>query len=146
VEGSELLGNNGIELSADGKWAFNNAYTAGSLVRVPLRAGHGKKKTVKLGFNPDNLRWSFDGKLIATGHTASPEAVSACVSSNNPHCDINYQVAEIDPDTFKVKPLFSGSATHDFGVATVGLKTEKALWLGPVRGHCVAKVDLPIAE
>lgn len=143
VPGSELLGNNGIELSKDGDWAYVNAWTGGSMTRLPLDPKLGTAREIKLDFKPDNIRWSDDGKLVATGHVATVGAVMACVMSDGSQCAVAYRAAEIDPDTLRVSTLFDGKGTDRFGTATIGLKTKGALWLGSVRSPCVAKVTLP---
>ena len=98
VPGSELVGNNGIELSRDGKWAWNNSWPGASVTYLPLDPALGKKREVKLPFKPDNIRWSHDGKLVATGHLASEEEVAQCVLGGSAaSCAIDYMAAEIDP-------------------------------------------------
>lgn len=141
VSGSELIGNNGIEMAADDHWAFVNSHPGASVNLLPLEPGLGKAREIKLDFLPDNIRYGYDGKLVATGHVATPQQVGACVQANDPHCAISYRAAEIDPQTFAVRRLFDGTGTRDFGLATIGLKTREALWLGAARGTCVAKVS-----
>jgi hypothetical protein len=141
VPGSELLGNNGIELAADEKWIFVDSHPGASVTYMPLEPGLGKPREIKLSFHPDNIRYGYDGKLVATGHPASAEEVGACVIANDPHCALGYRSAEIDPKTFAVREVFDGTGTRDFGIATVGLRTRDSLWLGPVRGQCVARVN-----
>jgi len=139
VPGSKLPGNNGIELAADDRWVFVDSHPGASVTLMPLNPAIGKAREIKLNFHPDNIRYSHDGKLVVTGHVATPEQVGVCVVSNSPHCAIDYRVAEIDPRTLSVQQIFDGTGTKDFGTATVGLKTPEAIWLGPVRGNCVAK-------
>lgn len=141
VPGSELMGNNGIEMAADDRWAFVNSHPGASVNLLPLEPRLGKPREIKLDFLPDNIRYGFDGKLVATGHVATPQQVGACVQANDPHCAISYRAAEIDPQTLAVRRLFDGTGTHDFGLATIGLKTPEALWLGAARGTCVATVS-----
>lgn len=142
VEGSELPGNNGIELSKDGKWAFVNSWPGKSVTHMPLDPALGESREIKLSFNPDNIRWSDDGKLVATGQVADMKAVAACVMTDSPNCPLDYRAAVVDPETYEVTALFDGTGTEHFGVATIGLKTGGSLWLGAVRSDCVAKVDL----
>jgi hypothetical protein len=143
VPGSELEGNNGIELSKDGKWAWNNSWPGSSVTLIPLDPELGVKRAVELPFKPDNIRWSEDGKLIVAGHLTSQEEVAACALGDDPKlCAIDYKVAEIDPETFEVTELFHGKGTGKFGVATIGVKTGKNLWLGSVRSQCIGRVAL----
>lgn len=143
VPGSELLGNNGIELSADERWAFVNSWPGSSMTYMPLEPGLGEPKEVRLGFHPDNIRYGSDGQLVAAGHTVGEDEVAACVMANDPHCAIDYRLASIDPETLAVKQLFDGTGTRHFGVATVGLRVEDSLWIGSVRSDCIARVAVP---
>lgn len=142
VPSSELEGNNGIELSKDGKWAWVNSWPGESVVYMPLDPALGKQRVVKLPFKPDNIRWSHDGKLVATGHLASVAEVSECAMGDPKTCDHDYVSATIDPDTFEVTPLFSGKGTQKLGTATITLKTAKNLWIGSVRSQCIGRVAL----
>jgi hypothetical protein len=142
VPNSELAGNNGIELSKDGKWAWVNSWPGASVTYMPLDPALGAAREVKLPFKPDNIRWSHDGKLVATGHIASVAEVSECVIGDPATCDIDYMTAAIDPDTFEVTPLFSGKGTQQLGTATITLKTAKNLWIGSVRSQCIGRVAL----
>lgn len=144
VPGSELVGNNGIELAKGEKWAFVDSHPGASVTYMPLEPGLGSKRDIRLSFHPDNIRYGYDGALIATGHLATPEEVGVCVVLNNQHCTISYRSARIDPKTFAVTEMFDGRGTPDFGLATTGLRTRDALWLSPVRGRCVARVRMPL--
>ena len=143
VAGSELEGNNGIELSKDGKWVWNNSWPGSSVTHMPLDPALGKKREVKLPFTPDNIRWSHDGKLVATGHLASAEKVAACVMGGDAKaCAIDYKAAEIDPDTYEVTELYHARGTEKLGTATITLKTAKNLWVGSVSSKCIGRFAL----
>ncbi|AZI37286.1 hypothetical protein NT2_01_02300 [Caenibius tardaugens NBRC 16725] len=143
VANSALPGNNGIELSRDGQWAYVNAWSGESVTRIPLDPARGKPVTAKLGFKADNIRWGDDGTLIATGQRATEQEVIACAFGDGSACAIPYRAAVIDPETLAVTPLYDGKGSDRFGAATVGLKTGNALWLGSLRSDCVARVTLP---
>jgi len=147
VPNSELEGNNGIELSRDGKWAWVNSWPGASVTRMPLDPSLGESRELKLPFKPDNIRWSADGKLVATGHLASVADVSNCVMGGDASaCAIDYMSAEIDPETLQVTPLFRGKGTEKLGTATITLKTAKNLWIGSVRSQCIGRVALNKGE
>ncbi|MCB2048259.1 MAG: hypothetical protein KDE32_08535 [Novosphingobium sp.] len=146
VEQSELAGNNGIELARGGRWAFVNSHPGSSVTLMPLEAGLGKARQIPLSFHPDNIRYGFDGKLVATGHVATVSRVGICFMKNDPHCAIDYRAAEIDPQTLAVTEIFDGTGTRQFGMATIGLKTKDALWLGTARGDCIAKVNFKSSQ
>jgi len=143
VPGSELEGNNGIELSRDGKWVWNNSWPGASVTHLPLDQTLGEKREVNLPFKPDNIRWSHDGKLVATGHLASAEKVAQCVMGGDAKaCAIDYMAAEIDPDSYEVTEIFHGKGTEKFGTATITLKTARNLWIGSVSSKCIGRVGL----
>ena len=142
VANSALPGNNGIELSRDGQWAYVNAWSGESVTRIPLDPARGKPATAKLGFKADNIRWGDDGTLIATGQRATEQDVIACAFGTGSACAIPYRAVAIDPETLAVAPLYDGAGSDRFGAATVGLKTGDALWLGSLRSDCVARVTL----
>lgn len=142
IPGSALPGNNGIELSRDGKWAFVNSWPGESVTRLPLDPTLGQPTTVKLGFKADNIRWSTDGTLIATGQLADVKHVIACTFGDGSGCAIGYRSVAIDPVTLEATPLYSGTGSNRFGAATVGVKASGSLWLGSLRSHCIARVRL----
>ena len=142
VPASERAGNNGIELSKDGKWAYVNGWYEESVSLIPLDPSLGRARKIRLDFKPDNIRWSYDGKLVTTGHVGTTAQVGNCVMIGGTHCAIDYRSAEIDPRTLQVTRLFDGKGTSQFGTATIGLKTKDALWLGSVRSACIRRVSL----
>ena len=141
IPGSELPLNNGVELSKDGKWVYAVSWPDASVTRLPVDPADGKASKVKLDFYPDNIRWTYDGRIAAAGQfNTTPERVDACNRTNDPHCAIDYRAAAIDPRTMTVKRLYEGKGTFRFGMATTALKTSHGLWLSAARSQCVAKV------
>ncbi|MET0390264.1 MAG: hypothetical protein ABW321_30110 [Polyangiales bacterium] len=139
---SALPGNNGIVLADDERGVFVAAWAAASVTYIPLVADAPARSTIELDFFPDNIRRAFDGKLAVTGQVASLEDVSTCVAADDRHCAIDYRAALIDPTSLTVTTLYDGDGTEAFGLATVALQTERALWLGSARTECIAKVVL----
>lgn len=139
---SELNGNNGLELSRDGRWVFVSSWFDRRVVRVALKKGLSESRSISVDFMPDNLRWSFDGKLIATGQdVADPREVFACTKSAGPGCPTAYAVAQIDPESLTSETIFRAKGIPEFGTATIGLKTARGLWLGSVRSPCIGHVN-----
>lgn len=144
VLGSELAVNNGIELSNDGKWAYEVSTGDKSVTYMPLDPSYGKSRTIPLEFFPDNIRWTSDGQLAVAGSVGTTfERIDACNRTNDPHCGLDYRIVLIDPRTLAVTRFYDGKGTREFGMATTALKTESALWIGAARGTCVANVKLP---
>ena len=141
VPGSALPLNNGVELSADERWAYVVSWPDASVTHLPLDPALGPARKVSLDFFPDNIRRTHDGQLAVTGQVASIEAVGTCVMNDDPHCAIDYRSAVIDPETLEATRLYDGKGTRDFGLATTTLVTEDALWMGSARSLCVARIS-----
>jgi hypothetical protein len=146
VPGSELPGNNGIEVSADERTVFVvstglrtiSAFTNTQPMRL-LRA------TETLDFGPDNVHMAPDGQLI----TAGP--------SNEDHA-----CGELDPDNFTLEefaacPRGSVAATFDpeslaeterwrsppdprFSNATMALEVGHEVWIGSFSGDRIGVI------
>jgi hypothetical protein len=78
VPGTRLSGDNGVAVTKDGRWLFVNAYGSREVVRVAL-SGERPAQVVKVDFNPDNLRWTPDGRLFVTGQFRSTVQVGSVV-------------------------------------------------------------------
>ena len=133
VPGSQLSGDNGIAVSADGKWVYVNAYGTNEIYKLPL-SGSGQKAVAKVDFHPDNLRWSPDGKLFVTGQFLS--------SPNSPtpppgkHTD--WATVRLDPATMAVTPVVKEAGLAEFEGATSCVQVGKTLWFGTYRGDRMA--------
>ncbi len=129
---------NGVQLSADERTMYYNAWTAREVRRYDLKT-NSETGRIKVDFMPDNLSWRADGKLLDTGVTEI---------GNTPDC-----------------PLVDGDCAHGFNVATIDLKSwtatdiyqagpgvmpgasealqkGKTLYIGGFLGERVVKVDL----
>ena len=74
VPGSEDIGPNGLEVSADGQWFYVAGYGSQSVIRLSRGQTPVRKDTVNVGFNIDNVHWAPDGSLLAAGHRAPTPA------------------------------------------------------------------------
>ena len=146
IPGSEVPGANGIELSRDTKSAFVNSYIGSRLVRVPLAADAPARREIALPYMPDNIRLSPNGMLHAAGHVAPTDDIRRFVMDPSIVHEADYEVSEIDPDTLKVTHLLSGQGTPEFGLATSAVMVDNMIWLGTVRGQCLAGFRHPAAR
>lgn len=141
VPNSALPQNNGIVLSQDEQWAFVVSMPDRSVTYMPLEPGLGSSVRIPLDFYPDNIRRSFDDKLVVAGaEHVGLTRVNLCVLFNYPHCKIDFRADLIDPQTLAVSPLYSAAGSYDFGLATAALLTPDALWFGSVRSQHMLKV------
>ena len=134
VPGSQLSGDNGLLASPDGRTLYINAYGTREIWKIPL-SGKGDRKSAKVQFNPDNLRWSPDGKSIyVTGQFIHPDNLAG------PN---DWAVSKLDPDTMFVKEMISAPGMKEFDNATTAIETGNTLWLGTFRGDRVVYMTAP---
>jgi len=148
IEGTELPGNNGIEVSPDGEEiyvvssgfqtvvAFSNTNPARQL-----------RTTEPLPFTPDNLHFDGAGRLLTAG---MKNDVPECGGKPGPQHDLErlatcprgtYGIA-IDPATMQYEIIVDTPATPVFSNATMVLTHESRFWLGTFRGDRIAYGDL----
>ena len=132
-EGGRLSGNNGLLASKDGKTLWINDQGRKQVIRFALD-GSAPPVYAKVGFRPDNLRWTPDGKIMAAGQKIE---VGGSLGANNP-----WGVARVDPQTMAVTPVLDEPGRPEFSNGTVALQVGDTLWLGNFRGDRVAYVKL----
>lgn len=136
IAGSEMSGDNGIEVSRDGKWIYLAAWGNQAVARLP-RVG-GKPEVLKAGFLVDNLRWAPDGKLLVTGQDVPAKEVFNCFESKQARCTQPWRVTAWDTAAMKLQPVFSDKGNPGFGDATVTLATDNGMFVGTFRGDRIA--------
>jgi hypothetical protein len=143
VSGSRMSGNNGIEVSRDGKWIYVAAWGNKAVVRLARGSAHPRRTMLSVGFLADNLRWAPDGQLIIAGQDVPAKDVFGCFQSNAARCTQAWRVAKWDTEAMQVKPVLSEPGTPEFGDATVGLQIGNELWVGTFRGDRIAHLAMP---
>jgi hypothetical protein len=133
VPGTRLSGDNGIVVSPDGKWLYVNSYGTREIYRVPL-ASKGERTSVKVDFNPDNLRWAPDGTIFATGQFLNPQKLQGLHG---------WATVKLDPKTMAVAPLIKEPGHREFDDATSAVQVGQTLWFGTFRGDRVAYRSVP---
>ena len=134
VPGTQFSGDNGIVASPDGKWLYVNAYGTREVYRVPL-SGKGERTSVKVDFNPDNLRWAPDGKVFVTGQFINPK--------NPPGAHNGWATVRLDPQTMTTTPVVKEAGLAEFDNATSAVQVGNTLWFGTFRGDRVAYRPAP---
>jgi len=134
MEGTDLSGPNGIAVSADGGRMFVAASGTREIVRYDLTAAPPmRQNAVTLGIQPDNLRWSPDGTLVAVGGNHVPPE-----ECDSPPCMAGWSAVEIDPDTLSATRIDGVDETNPFQGASTALPVGDALWIGTYAGDRVA--------
>jgi hypothetical protein len=138
VPGSELSGDNGIEVSRDGKWLYVAAWGNKAVARLARGGGTGKPEMLPAGFLADNLRWAPDGRLLVAGQDVPAKDVFACFESRNTRCTQAWRVAAWDTAAMTLSPLLAEAGSAEFGDATVALDAGGTLFVGTFRGDRIA--------
>jgi hypothetical protein len=148
IRGSELPGNNGIEVSADGKEIFvvsSGLQTVVAFARTnPTKQLH---TTRPLPITPDNIHMSEDGRLLTAG---MKNDVPECGGAPGPKhsleqlstCPRGFMAFAIDPKTMRDKLLAESPAIPSFSNATMVLTLDKQFWIGTFSGDRIARGKL----
>lgn len=143
VPGSQMSGDNGIEVSRDGKWIYIAAWGNKEVVRLARDGGgSAKPETLPAGFLADNLRWAPDGKLLVAGQDTGAKEVFGCFESHQARCTQPWRIVKWDTSAMKLEPLVSEAGNPEFGDATVALQSGEDIYVGTFRGDRIAYFSL----
>jgi hypothetical protein len=133
LPGTELSGDNGVDVSADER-EFYVVATGSRKVYVFSRQPLKIVREVALpGFFPDNLHWSRDGRLILAGPV---ESEPSCPKAADPaeqlklamSCPHGFIAAALDPATFNVTVLAREPPNNVFSNVSTGILVDHELW------------------
>ncbi|MDT8397428.1 MAG: SMP-30/gluconolactonase/LRE family protein [Pseudomonadales bacterium] len=145
IAGTELPGNNGIEVSADEREFFVVSSGLNTIVAFsrsnPARL---LRSTAELPITPDNVHRDSNGRLITAGMINDDpvcgnmntmvhfdiEAIASCPRS--------FIASAIDPLSMQVTNIATGPANADFSNATMALVVDDELWIGTFSGNRLA--------
>jgi hypothetical protein len=148
VPGTQLAGNNGIEISLDEKEFYVVSFGTHTVVvfsrenpRKPLR------QSVAPGFMPDNLRWSGN-RLIAAGPMYDEPACGGTRLAvvDNPvltSCHRGFMVAQFEPKTMAWTVLAYAEPNPAISVVATGVVVGDMLWIGAAAADAIAYRPLP---
>ena len=144
LEGSELPGNNGIEVSEDGDEIYVVSSGFQTIVAFsntnPVRQ---LRTTAQLPITPDNVHMSADGRLLTAG---MKNDVPECGGAPGPDHDLATLATcprgsiaiEVDPETMEHRILAETPESPLFSNATMVLTTGDRFWIGTFAGERVA--------
>lgn len=147
IQGTELPGNNGIEISADETEIF---VVSTGLRAIVAFSRDNPSKTLRttrtMDFYPDNLHMTVDGQLLAAGTSSFPAICSKLDTESELKpkflaCPRGYIAGVIDPQTMKDTALFSGPANSAFTDITMALSVGDEVWLGSFSGDRIAIIN-----
>ena len=148
LPGTQLAGNNGIEISLDEKEFYVVSFGAHTIVafsrqdpRKPLRQSQAP------GFMPDNLRWSGD-RLIGAGPMYDEPACGGTRLAvvDNPvltSCHRGFVIAQLEPKTMAWTILAYAEPNPAVSVVATGVLMGDTLWIGAASADAIAYRPLP---
>lgn len=127
---------NGVVVSADERYAYANGWTSKEIHQYDLRAKHEVAK-VAVNFMPDNLTWEPNGKLLVAGI----KGVSGNCPANSAYpCIQSFEVAEVDPVSFKVTGIYANQGKALINCASVAFQAGKFMYIGACQGDRMVKL------
>ena len=145
VVGTELPGNNGIEVAPDGR----EFYVVSSGLQTVVAFSHGNparqlRSTRPLPFTPDNVHRGPDGRLFTAGMAND---VPECGGAPGPEHDLSRLATcprgtigvAIDARTMRDEVIVETPAVAAFSNATMVLPMEREFWLGTFSGDRIAR-------
>ena len=148
VPGSQLAGNNGIEISLDEREFYVVSFGTHTVV-VFSRQDPSKplRQTQAPAFMPDNLRWSGD-RLIAAGPWYDEPACGGTRLAvvDNPvltACHRGYVVAQLEPKTLTWTVLAYAMPNPNIAVVSTGVLVDDTLWIGAANSEGIGYQPLP---
>ena len=143
VADSNGVGPNGVAASSDGRHYFFAEWGRSRVVRVNAEGG-GRVESGDLGFSPDNLTWTPDGRLLAAGQVATPAEALACSSvPEGASCGLGSGVARLDPETLEFETVLRHDPATVMGAASVALEHDGRIWIGTFAGDRLAWMKAP---
>lgn len=140
LPGSDGAMPNGIQTDARARYAFVAATGSNEVIKLSLPDG------ARLGAaataHPDNLSWTRDGRLLATGmNDLGDLTVLRCDTGDEPECFVPSHVDAIDPQTLRVRRLFA-YGNRELHPASIGLLVGPRLYVGSYAGDRLLEVTL----
>lgn len=134
VEGTELSGANGIDLSDDERYMYVAAFGSREVIRFDRSTTPVGKVAVSVDITPDNIRWGANGKLLtAGGNYVSPEV---CTGQD---CATGWSVVEVDAETLAVTRVGGADQTAAIQGVSTALQLGSEIWVGTFNGDRIAK-------
>lgn len=140
MRGTELPGNNGIEVSSDETEIF---VVSSGLRSISVFSNNNPSKLLRstgpLDFGPDNVHMTADGQLLTAGpsntdHNCGELDIENMDIEEFASCPRGFVAATYDPTTMAETQRWSGPAHADFSNATMALKVGDEVWIGTFSG------------
>lgn len=140
IQGTELTGNNGLEISKDGKALYVVSMRGISKFSNTNPAVLLEENKIGYGLG-DNIHWSNNELIIAASRLENCPQKGPDFS-----CMKGFHVSKINPKTLEIKPMIFGENPNNFGGASVGVIFKNTLWLGSFYSQGVFYSELPSSK
>lgn len=148
VPGTQLAGNNGIEISLDEREFYVISFGTHTVVMFSRQDARKPLRQVQApGFMPDNLRWSGD-RLIAAGPMYDEPACGGTRLAvvDDPvltSCHRGYVIAQLEPKTLAWTVLAYAMPNPNIAVVSTGVVMGDTLWIGAANSEGIGYQPLP---
>ncbi len=131
VAGSEGAFPNGVALSKDGRFIYENLYGEDQVRKLDRRSGEVVAfASVK---KPDNSTVDAKGRLLVASQKVSMLELKSCVDKPDESCLLPFEIVQIDPETMSSKVVLQ-QAGPPMGTGTVAVEYDKQLLIGSFVG------------
>lgn len=135
LPGTEIGYPNGVLVSEDGRWAYISGWTTSDFHKYDLQ-NRREVLQVDLGFMPDNLTWTPNGRLMAAG----VKGVNGnCPADSDDPCLQGFQVVVIDPDNGAITRVFDNRGRALINGVSVAIETGGNVYVGAFQGERLVK-------
>ncbi len=141
IPGTELPGNNGIEISNDESEIYVVSTGLGSISAFShTNPAKLLRATKTFDYGPDNIHMTADGQLITAGPSQVDHACGELDLANFDlgafaSCPKASVVGIVDPRTMKETKRFTRPANDSFSNATMALQVGDDVWVGTFHGN-----------
>lgn len=127
---------NGVIVSGDGRFAYISGWTTLDFHKYDLQEQR-EVGQVDLGFMPDNLTWTPDGKILAAGIKGVQGNCPA--DSENP-CLQGLVIKEVDPATLALTEVFDNAGKALINGTSVAIQAGNYVYVGSFQGTRLVKL------
>lgn len=135
LPGTEIGYPNGVLVSEDGRYAYISGWTTSDFHKydLPAREEIGR---VDLGFMPDNLTWTPDGRLMAAGVKG---VGGNCPADSDDPCLQGFQVVVVHPDTLAITRVFDNRGRALINGVSVAIEVNGNVYVGAFQEERMVK-------
>jgi hypothetical protein len=136
LPGSDYGYPNGVLVSRDGRYAYVSGWTTRDFHQYDL-VNQKEVNKAALTFMPDNLTWTREGKILAAGING---VRGNCPENSAQPCIQGMVVAEVDPATLAVTPVYDNAGKALMNGTSVAIEVNGAVYVGAFQGERLVKI------